>query len=274
MAQYISKTRPLRKWCGEKKRDLPFDGMKSSGRASHIAPSSGRNYAGRRTLERIYRRIASSNVVGTLTRVSRRAAHRSGHRHRTSSSSHHHSHARSTTSALHPQGSVLQKRNHQLNQLRLERAKLRRKAREQRLKKVSKKTKLKWWKPLDWRKHLNAVLAAYFDRLQVWEEDVLSSGSEEVIHDGCTTIQAHPTVRLVRSLADDVDDHHHHHRHSLPCSDESSSTSVTDVASSLQYLAGIHRSKKKKSAVGCASPGYIPQVRVSRRVPIDILLTM
>lgn len=88
-------------------------------------------YHGRHTLERIYRRIAASNVVGTLSRVGKKeTGRRSSSRTKSSSLSTHSFHQD------HPQGAVLQKRAHHLSQQRLERAKSRRKARERQLKKI------------------------------------------------------------------------------------------------------------------------------------------
>ena len=107
--------------------------MKSTRHSSYV-PGARSSYHGRHTLERIYRRIAASNVVGTLTaRVAKK-----GHGSRKSARSIKPAASLSAASIQpdHPQSGVLQKRSHQLSQQRLERARSRRKARERQLQKV------------------------------------------------------------------------------------------------------------------------------------------
>ena len=107
--------------------------MKSARQAAYV-PGVRSYYHGRHTLERIYRRIAASNVVGTLTARVAKKSHGSRRSSREGSRG-----VRSTSGSIqkdHPQGGVLQKRNHHLSQQRLERARSRRKARERQLQKV------------------------------------------------------------------------------------------------------------------------------------------
>lgn len=107
--------------------------MKSPRQAANV-PGVRSYYHGRHTLERICRRIAASNVVGTLTaRVSKKSH---GSRRSSQGAS---IRAKSSASSIHPdhpQSGVLQKRSHQLSKQRMERAKSRRKARERQLQKV------------------------------------------------------------------------------------------------------------------------------------------
>ena len=110
--------------------------MKSPRQA--YVPAVRSYHHGRSTLERIYRRIAASNVVGTLTaRVGKRshASRRSGSQ-RTGSTKQSSLAAAAALKFDHPQGGVLQKRSHQITQQKLDRAKSRRKARERQLQKV------------------------------------------------------------------------------------------------------------------------------------------
>jgi hypothetical protein len=107
--------------------------MKSPRQNAYV-PGVRNNYHGRHTLERIYRRIAASNVVGTLTSRVAKKSHGSRRSSQAGSRG-----ARSAASSIHqdhPQGGVLQKRSHHLSQQRLERARSRRKARERQLQKV------------------------------------------------------------------------------------------------------------------------------------------
>ncbi|KZS21447.1 Sugar transporter [Daphnia magna] len=133
--------------------------MKSPRQAANV-PGVRSYYHGRHTLERICRRIAASNVVGTLTaRVSKKSH---GSRRSSQGAS---IRAKSSASSIHPdhpQSGVLQKRSHQLSKQRMERAKSRRKARERQLQKVVE---------------------------NVWENDV-SSGSEEVLRNSNDSLNA------------------------------------------------------------------------------------
>ncbi len=112
--------------------------MKSTARHSSYVPGVRSYYHGRHTtLERIYRRIAASNVVGTLTARVAKKSH--GSRKSTAPRSIKPPASLSAASVQHqdhPQSGVLQKRSHQLSQQRLERARSRRKARERQLQKV------------------------------------------------------------------------------------------------------------------------------------------
>lgn len=93
---------------------------------------------GRHTLERVYRRIVGSSVVGTLTRVVKKnsfsgaSVHAKGIRSKKASSWS----AATFHPPKHPQSAALQEQIAQLNQHRLDRTKSRRRARERKLQKV------------------------------------------------------------------------------------------------------------------------------------------
>ena len=101
--------------------------MKSAQHSSVVRSGSRSGfYHGRHTIERIYRRIAASNVVDTLRRGrSRRRGQKSS------------SWTLGEPSLQHPQSQVLEKRSRYLWQQRQERTKSRRKAREKRLQRVN-----------------------------------------------------------------------------------------------------------------------------------------
>ncbi len=95
----------------------------------------------------------------------------------------------------------------------------------------------------------------YYNSSQVWENDALSSGSEEAINeDPCTHHSA--GSRLARSLAQ-ID--------AVASSSEevtSGSEVITDDGSH-QYLASPRGSSKNSARGGCTSAGYIPQVIIT-----------
>lgn len=117
-----------------------FDGVLATGFVimKNISRSTKSTYRGRFTLERVYRRIAGSSVVGTLTRVAKKnsfsgnTVHNKGIRSKKASSWS----AATFHPPKHPQSAALQEQITQLNQQRQERSKSRRRARERKLQKV------------------------------------------------------------------------------------------------------------------------------------------
>lgn len=86
----------------------------------------------------------------------------------------------------------------------------------------------------------------------MWENDVLSSASDEVIQEGHHALAQHPT-RLVHSTFELAEC-----PNMLSGSEETSGTNTDD--SSLKYLTE-RRCGSSGNRSGCSSPGYFPQVK-------------